>query len=116
MPFRTSVRRVIDPGTDHVSAGVQVLYLIVYVVVIIIEQRTFDPAVIKFRYDTIYGTIFCVLYIIGWAWFSYGYYFTVKPYKCNAECELKLAAAISRSKVDCLLELRESMIFGLTSA
>lgn len=55
------------------------LYFIVFVNVLTYEHNNFDPAVVRFRYDSDPGTVMCIMYFISWGWFSWYVYVTLKP-------------------------------------
>ena len=55
------------------------VYLVTHIVVLVVERTEFSRETITFRYDSDAGTAMCLIYFVGWGWFSWYIYVTLKP-------------------------------------
>ncbi|XP_052803315.1 transmembrane protein 145-like isoform X2 [Mya arenaria] len=56
------------------------IYTILYIVVFIWEAIIFDPGLVLYLYESPPGYVMIVMRIIGYAWFCYAIFFTLKHY------------------------------------
>lgn len=56
------------------------LYTVVYAAVFVTAEVLFDPGLVLYRYESLAGYILIAMRLLGWLWFSYATFFTLKHY------------------------------------
>ena len=56
------------------------LYMITYGIMFIYDVELFDPAIVRYLYDSPAGQGMVALRLVAWIWFASNIYFTVKPF------------------------------------